>query len=154
MLFLLFEIGSDRYCLDASRVVEVIPMVTFRKIAQAPAYVSGLISYRGTILPVIDLSVILGESPSRPLFSTRIILVDMGGADGAHHVLGLLAEKVTDTLSRREEDFQPAGIAVDEIPCLDKIVFDDYGMIQRVETERILPEGLLKCLLPQATEVR
>jgi chemotaxis-related protein WspB len=153
MLFLLFEIGSDRYCLDVSRVVEVTAMVSFRKIAQAPAYVAGLISYRGTIVPVIDLSVLLGGDPSRPLYSTRIILVEFEGTDGTDHILGLLAEKVTETVSRREEEFQQAGISVKEVPFLDRVVFDEHGMIQRVETERMLPEGVRKQLFAPAAEI-
>jgi chemotaxis-related protein WspB len=152
MLFLLFEIGSDRYCLEASRVVEVTPMVSFKKIAQAPPYVAGLISYRGAVLPVIDLSALLGGAPSRPLFSTRIILVEFRAADGERHILGLLAEKVTETISRREEDFQPPGIAVDGTPFLDKVVFDGHGMIQRVETERVLPERVRKYLFAPPAE--
>jgi chemotaxis-related protein WspB len=154
MLFLLFEIGSDRYCLDASRVVEVIPMVSFKEIPQAPAYVSGLINYRGTILPVIDLSVLLGGMPSRPFFSTRIILVDFQGADRTDHILGLMAEKVTETISRREEDFQQSGIALDEVPFLDKVIFDEHGMVQRVETERVLPESVRKCLFAPLQELQ
>lgn len=153
MLFLLFEIGSDRYCLDVSRVVEVTPMVSFKKIPRAPAYVAGLISYRGTIVPVIDLSILLGGNPSRPFYSTRIILVDFEGADGTEHILGLLAEKVTETVSRREEEFQQAGITVKEVPFLDRVVFDEHGMIQRVETERMLPEGVRKYLFTPAAEI-
>ncbi len=148
MLLLLFEIGSDRYCLDVARVVEVTPMVSFKKLPHAPDYVSGLVNYRGTIAPVIDLSALLGGAPSRPLFSTRIILVDFKGSDRSHHVLGLLAEKVTETISRREDDFQQAGITVEKTPFLGKVVFDGRGMIQRVEVEQILPESVQKYLFP------
>jgi chemotaxis-related protein WspB len=146
MLYLLFEIGSDRYCLDASCVVEVTPLVSFKKLPHAPAYVAGLINYRGTVAPVIDLSALLGNNPSRPLFSTRIILVDFAGADGGHHVLGLLAEKVTETITAREEEFQPPGIAVEGARFLGRVVSDERGMIQRVETEEILPASVQEYL--------
>ncbi|OPY69544.1 MAG: Chemotaxis protein CheW [Syntrophorhabdaceae bacterium PtaU1.Bin034] len=152
MLFLLFEIGEDRYCLDVSRVIEVAPIVAFKKLPYAPAYVSGLMNYRGTTVPVIDLSALLGATPSRPLFSTRIIMVDFTGADNTHHVIGLLAEKVTETISRREDDFQPPGIVVDEARFLGKIIHDERGMIQRVETTQLLPESMQKYLFAAKEE--
>ncbi len=154
MLFLLFEIGTDRYCLEASRVVEVTPMVSFKKLPHAPGYVAGLINYRGTIAPVIDLSALLGGNPSRPLFSTRIILVDFVGADKRHHALGLLAEKVTETIVRKEEDFQLPGIAVDGARFLGKVVSDERGMIQRVETEQILPASVQEYLFASQQEAQ
>jgi chemotaxis-related protein WspB len=154
LLFLLFEIGPDRYCLSASRVVEVAPMVRFKKLPHAPAYVAGLINYRGAIAPVIDLSALVGHGPSRPLFSSRIILADFRSTGGARKVVGLLAEKVTETISRNEGDFQPPGIEVDNARFLGKVVFDDEGMIQRIDLEQILPENVQKYLFSQAAGER
>lgn len=150
MLFLLFQIKDERYCLEASRVVEVAPMVTFRTIPHTPPYVSGVFSYRGTIVPVIDLSTLLGGEPARPLLSTRIILVDHVGRDSSHHTLGLLAEHVTETISRKEEDFRPPGIEAEDLPFLKGMAFTDGGMVQRVELEGMLPESLQEHLFSTA----
>lgn len=135
MLFLVFEIGNERYCLEVSRIIEITPMVIFKKIPHAPKYVSGLFNYRGTIVPVIDLSVMIAGKQSRPLFSTRIVLVDYVSDDKTHHILGLLAEKATETISCREEDFQPSGIEVDDAQYLGDVIFDESGMIQRLRIE-------------------
>ena len=35
MLFLLFQMGKDRYALEASRVVEVVPMLALNQLPQA-----------------------------------------------------------------------------------------------------------------------
>lgn len=141
MLFLVFEIGQERYCLEVSSIIEVTPMVIFKKIPHAPAYVSGLFNYRGAIVPVIDLSTLLIGIPSRPLFSTRIILVDYVG-DKTHHILGLLTERATETFSCKEEDFQPPGIEVDGAQYLGDVIFDERGMIQRVRIEKLPPETM------------
>jgi chemotaxis-related protein WspB len=142
MLFLLFQIGKERYCLEVSRVVEVVPMVLFKSIPHAPLYVSGLFNYRGTLVPVIDLSALLYDDPCKPLLSTRIILVDYANAGGEHHTLGLLAEHVTETISCKEEEFRPPGIEVEGTRFLGDVAFTDDGMVQRVEVARILPESL------------
>jgi chemotaxis-related protein WspB len=142
MLFLLFQIRSERYCLEVSRVVEVVPLVLFKSIPHAPPYVSGLFNYRGTVVPVIDLSALLYDRPCKPLLSTRIILVDYRGQDGEHHILGILAEHVTETISCDEGAFKPPGIAVQDARFLGDVIFTDDGMIQRVEVERLLPESV------------
>ena len=36
MLFLLFQLGQDRYALDASRVVEVVPLLTLKQFPRPP----------------------------------------------------------------------------------------------------------------------
>ncbi len=152
MLFLLFQIRDERYCLEVSRVIEVAPMVLFKPIPHAPVYVTGLLNYRGTSVPVIDLSALLYGEPSRPRLSTRIILVDYVGADRTHHTLGLLAEHVTETISRKEEDFQPPGIEVEDARFLGKVVFTDDGMVRRVEVEKMLPEALQEYLFAAGKE--
>jgi len=142
MLFLVFEIDNERYCLEVSSIIEITPMVVFKKIPHVPAYFSGLFNYRGTIVPVVDLSVLISGKPSRPLFSTRVILVDYVGVDKNHHILGLLAERATETIFVKEEAFQPSGIEVDGAKYLGDVIFDDKGMIQRIRIEKLPPETI------------
>jgi chemotaxis-related protein WspB len=142
MLFLLFQIGKERYCLEASRVVEVAPLVRFKSVPHAPSYVAGLFNYRGTIVPVIDLAALLNDEPCRPLLSTRIILMDYAGSGQEHHTLGLLAERVTETISCREDEFKPSGIEVEGSRFLGDVIFTDDGMVQKIEVEKVLPESV------------
>jgi len=152
MLFLLFQIKDERYCLEASRIVEIAPMVIFRSIPHTPQYVAGVFSYRGTVVPVIDLSLLLHGQPCRPLLSTRIILVDYVASDGSHHVLGLLAERVTETISCGEEDFRSPGIESEDLPFLRDMVLTADGMVQRVGLEELLPESLQEHLFSAGRE--
>lgn len=152
MLLLTFQAGNDRYGLDVSRVIEVIPMVVFRPLPHTESYVAGLFNYRGTMVPVIDLTVLLTGVVSRPLFSTRIIMADYPGLDGKSHALGLMAERVTETIPCAEGDFQPAGIAVAGAPYLGDLLIRRGEMIQRVEIERLLPPSLREALFTQAEE--
>jgi chemotaxis-related protein WspB len=47
MLLLLFEIGNGRYALETSQIIEIVPLVNLKKIPTTPAYVAGLMNYRG-----------------------------------------------------------------------------------------------------------
>jgi chemotaxis-related protein WspB len=152
MLLLKFQAGKECYGMDISRVIEVIPMVVFRPIPHADPAVAGLFNYRGTMTPVIDLTVLLEGAASRPLFSTRVILVDYPGRDGKPHILGLLAERVTETVFCTEEELLPAGIAVAGAPYLGDLLLHAGGMIQRVAVERLLPSSLQESLFPPAQE--
>jgi len=48
MLFLQFQLGKDRYALDASVVVEVLPLLGIKRIPHAPDAVVGAFNYRGS----------------------------------------------------------------------------------------------------------
>src|SRR5213076_2454555 len=99
MLFLLFQLGNDRYALKASDVVEIVPLVALKELPQAPKGVAGIFNYRGRPVPAIDLcSLTLGHS-ARERLSTRIIIVNFPDA-GANHLVGLVAEKATATLRK------------------------------------------------------
>lgn len=152
MLLLLFQIGKDRFGLDVSQIIEVVPLVTFKKVHRTPKYVTGLFNYRGTMVPVIDLSALISGKPSLPLLSTRIILVNFINSD-KHHILGLIAERVTETIMFREEDFKPPVIESETTRYLGDIIPMEDGMIQRIKIENVLPEYLKKLLFTMKKEV-
>jgi chemotaxis-related protein WspB len=148
MLLLQFQAGSERFGLEVSQVIEVAPLVILREIPHAADYVAGLFNYRGTLVPVIDLTVLLTGTASRMLMSTRIILVHYNGADKAPHILGLLAEGVTETVACRPSDLQPPVINVAEAPYLGAILLDDRNSLQCILIDKLLPENLQASLFP------
>ena len=65
-LFLVFYIGDERYALAATDVVEVLARLPLKPIAHAPAWVAGVFSHRGQMVPVIDISAMtFGLQPER-----------------------------------------------------------------------------------------
>lgn len=152
MLLLQFQAGDDRYGLDVAEVIEVVPRVLFREIPHADPVVAGLMNYRGRTVPVIDLTALLTGAPSRPFFSTRIVLVHTPGRDGTQGILGLLAERVTETVACDEADFQPTGITVPEARYLGELCLRPDGAIQRVATARLLTPELREALFPPPEE--
>ena len=148
MLLLQFQAGSERFGLEVSRVIEVAPLVILRKIPHTADHIAGLFNYRGTLVPVIDLTVLLTGAVSQLLMSTRIILVHYNGADGASHILGLLAEGVTETVVCRPSDLQPPVISVAGAPYLGMILLEDRNTLQCIEIDKLLPDDLQASLFP------
>lgn len=146
MLLLIFQSGKDRYGLDASRIIEVAPFAALKQVPHAPAGMAGLLNYRGTVVPVIDLSTVLNGPPCRARLSTRIVLVDVGGDAAAPRILGFVAERVTETVACREEDLQAPGVTAPQAPYLGKILLDRQEMIQRIDPAAVLSEALREAL--------
>jgi len=153
MLFLLFQLGEERYALDAGEIAEVLPLVGVRQFPQAPPGVAGIFNYRGTPVPVIDLCQLAIGRPARRRLNTRIVLVHYRGENGAVHLLGLIAERAAETLRREPAEFVPSGITNAAAPYLGPVVMDARGPIQRIEVSQLLPLSLRDLLFRQPLEV-
>lgn len=100
MLLLLFHIDEDIYAIDSTHIVEVLPLVVLRKVYQVPDHVAGVFRYRNCIVPVVDLCELIRGEHCRSRFSTRIIMIRYQTRTGENAYVGLLAERVTETLDR------------------------------------------------------
>lgn len=146
MLFLLFHLGAECYALDTAAVREVLPLLELRAIPRVPAGVAGLIDYHELALPVIDLSeLVLGRRAARRM-STRIVLVDHTLGNGTKCLLGLIAERVTRTLSCDAEQFRSSQLSIEEAPYLGGVAALPGGLVQRLELGQLLtPELCAVC---------
>ena len=152
MLFLLFQLGNDRYALEAGQVIEVVPLIRFKQIPHAPSGVAGIFNYHGIPVPLIDMTDLALGRPSQSKMSTRIVLVNYIEDSGTKKLIGVLAENVTETIERAECDFVASGVAATDAPYLGPIATDESGIIQRIEIRRLLPESLRKQLFCDLVE--
>jgi chemotaxis-related protein WspB len=149
MLILLLQLGNDRYALDTSRVVEVLPLVEFNQLPQAPRGVAGVFNYRGRPVPVLDLSELVLQRPSSEWFSTRIIVVNCPGATGENQLLGLIAESATELLRCESRDFESARVRIPAAPYLGPLATDAHGVIQWLRVDQLIPEPVRESLFAQ-----
>jgi chemotaxis-related protein WspB len=170
MLFLIFELGHDRYALPAAPIVEVLPVVRIKRVPHAPAGVIGVFDYHGAPVPVIDLSELTLGRPSAPRLSTRLIVVsypDRRGQNQGHghgqgqgkdqdqsesHLLGLIAERATDTMRRDPADFVASGITTGRAPYLGHVTTSSHGVVQRIDVETLLPDDVRESLFEQLVD--
>ena len=146
MLFLVFNVGEDRYALNTAEIAEVLPMVHLKRIPHAPKGVAGVFDYRGSPVPAIDLSDLVAGEPADARLSTRLIVVEHRTKDNRRHALGLIAERATDTIRRNPMDFAPSGVSNPDSPYLGPVLSDPKGMIQWVDAGRLLPASLQEML--------
>jgi chemotaxis signal transduction protein len=129
MLLLLFHLGSELYAIESSQVIEIIPTVNLRPLYHVPDYVAGLFNYRGKFIPVIDLSQLLQATPCHLCLSTRIVIVNYINGDKPLQYLGLMAEKITDTL--KKSDVSTGVMEMDKFNKEVTSTVGDVGNISR-----------------------
>ncbi len=149
MLFLLFQLGNDRYALEASRVVEIVPLLALKTIPQAPKGVAGMLVYRGRAIPALDLCDLAFGRPARERMSTRIIIVNYRDAPGHYQWLGLIAERATEMMQRDVQDFVEAGVKPSAAPFLGPVLIDKRGVIQLLHAQKLLAENVRELLFAE-----
>lgn len=142
MLFLLFQLGDERYVLDAGQVAEVLPLVHIKRIPLAPPGVAGAFNYRGTPVPVVDLCQLALQRPAERRLSTRLVVVYYPDANQERRWLGLIAERVTGTLRREPQDFVTSGVSNAETPYLGLVASDAQGLMQWLDIDTLLPAAV------------
>ncbi len=152
MLFLLLQLGTDYYAIQANQVVEVLPVVKLKTLPQAPAGVAGVFTYRGRSVPVLDLVQLTLGRPAHARRSTRLLVVNYPDGLGGHHQLGLIAEHATETLRREGRDFVETGVKNDGAPYLGPVTEDARGLIQWVRIEKLIPPPVRDLLFNQLAE--
>ena len=164
MLTLLFNLGKDTFAVDSARVVEVIPRINLKKLARSSAHIAGVFDYRGRIVPVVDLCRLICGTDCKESLSTRIILFkiktggtsegsnsDSGAGAGAgsgfgtgsgsgsgEEIIGLMAEKVTETRKMAPDDFRFTGVSNETHPYLGEISTSKNDLIQFIRVENLL----------------
>jgi purine-binding chemotaxis protein CheW len=101
--FLTFTLGSEEYGVDILKVQEIRGYEKPTAIANAPAYIKGVVNLRGTIVPIVDMRIKfnLGE-PTYDQFTVVIIL------NVAGRVVGIVVDGVSDVIGLGAEQMRPA----------------------------------------------
>jgi chemotaxis-related protein WspB len=152
MLFIIFQLGDDRYAFDAGQIEEILPLVSIKPIPQAPHGVAGVFNYRGAPVPVIDLSELTLGRPAQRRLSTRIIVVHYANDNGDKRLLGLIAEKAMETVRRDTSDFVSTGVSSDRIVYLEPVATDAHGLLQWIDVKKLLPTSVRDVLFQEAVE--
>jgi chemotaxis-related protein WspB len=153
MLFLLFQIGNERYALEAGRVVEVLPMLALKQLPQSPDAFAGIFNYHGRPVPVLDLCRLTIGQPAAERLSTRIILINSPDGRGSQRLLGLIAEHATEMLRRNPRDFVDPGFTTKDAPYLGPVLLDPKGTIQWIHEQHLLSEQVRNLLFAEPVQL-
>lgn len=142
MLILGLSVGKERYGIDATSIVEVVPYIQLKKVPLTEDSIKGIFNYRGIATPVIDLCQLFEQHNSNKTFSTRIIIIEYHDKSGATKPIGLVANNVTDVMQCEIDNLSNSGIQSGTNNFLGLIYKHNDEMIQLINTANILPESI------------
>lgn len=153
MQLLTFTVAGQDYAVESRRVIEVLPLVPARPLPRMPEYVRGIFTYRGGLVPLVDLGLRLADRPPAERLSTRVIVVDLGvPAGGPPRRLGLVAENVISIRSAEDADAVLPALDLAAAPFLGRMLRLGGRTVQLIEVDRLLPTDLTAGLFPAAAE--
>ena len=105
--YLTFKLSDEVFALDVAKVREILEITNITKIPQTPDFMRGVINLRGSVVPVIDMRLKFGMSPTEQTVNTCIIVVEVS-MDGDITVLGALADSVQEVVEMEPDSIEAA----------------------------------------------
>jgi purine-binding chemotaxis protein CheW len=105
---LLLQLAGELYGVASASVREVVRYRAYTPVPGAPPALPGILSQRGTILPVVELRPLLGLEIAPPTRATRLVLVTHQDIE-----MALLIEAVLDLAELPSETVEPLPAALD-----------------------------------------
>ncbi len=99
--YLSFRVASEEYAVSLMDIKEIIKPRETTEIPHAPAFVRGIISLRGSIVPVLDMRLRLGFPPSTDSTRERYIIVKKGEG-----FCGLLVDEVYQVINLDQQPIE------------------------------------------------
>jgi purine-binding chemotaxis protein CheW len=101
--YLTFTLGAEEYGMDILKVQEIRGYDAVTRIANAPAFIKGVVNLRGVIVPIVDLRIKfkLGEPTYDPF--TVVIILNIG-----KRVMGIVVDGVSDVIQLSSDNLRPA----------------------------------------------
>lgn len=133
--YLTFTLGTEEYAVDILKVQEIRGYDAVTAIANAPAFIKGVINLRGVIVPIVDMRIKFNVSEVNYNQFTVVIILNV-----INRVVGIVVDGVSDVITLPGEQMKPApefGAALDTryIKGLGTI---DQRMIILVDIEKLM----------------
>ena len=133
--FLAFKLGAEEYGIDILRVQEIRSYEEPTRIANAPAFIKGVVNLRGVIVPIVDMRIKFNLSPVKYDNFTVVIVLNI-----ANRVVGMVVDAVSDVITLTPEQLRPvpefnSTIESDHLLAIGSI---DQRMLILVDIEKLM----------------
>ena len=123
--YLTFMLGREVFALGILGVKEIIEYSNLTEVPMMPACMRGVINLRGSVVPVIDLSVRFGRQASNRTRRTCIVIIEVLAQEQRKDI-GIIVDAVDSVLEIPDSDIEPpptfgAKIRADFIQGMGKV---------------------------------
>ena len=108
-LHVVFRLVGVEYALPVDAVLQMETFSGATLVPGAPAYVAGIVTVRGLVVPVIDLRARFGLPPAELTLDTRVVVTESDG-----RVVALIVDSAREVLKLDPDKHQPAPSVVVE----------------------------------------
>lgn len=112
--YLAFKLGDEEYGIDILRVQEIRSYEHPTAIANAPAFMKGVVNLRGVIVPIIDMRVKFNLATANYDKFTVVIVLNIG-----KRVVGMVVDAVSDVISLTPEQMRA-------VPHFNSVIASDH----------------------------
>ena len=105
--YLSFGLADETYAVPIVALREIVRPLPITLVPRTPSYVLGVVTLRGTVLPVLDLRIRLGLPVGPPTRSTRILVLETEEGPA-----GILADRVDEVVRAEDETLEPPPAAL------------------------------------------
>lgn len=133
--FLSFVLGDEHYALDIMAVKEIRGYETVTKIANAPAFIKGVINLRGDIVPIVDLRIKFAVGEATYNEFTIVIMLNV-----FERIVGIVVDAVSDVIKLEDDEIRPPpefGVAFDS-KYLHGLAAVDENMVILVNIDSLI----------------
>jgi purine-binding chemotaxis protein CheW len=124
--FLAFKLGAEEYGIDILRVQEIRSYEEPTRIANAPAFIKGVVNLRGVIVPIVDMRLKLNLAQAEYGATTVVIVLSIAG-----RVIGMVVDAVSDVITLTAEQMRP-------VPEFNAAIASDHLLAIGTVAERML----------------
>ncbi len=133
--FLAFKLGAEEYGIDILRVQEIRSYEEPTRIANAPAFIKGVVNLRGVIVPIVDMRLKFNLAEASYDSFTVVIVLNIGS-----RVVGMVVDAVSDVITLTPEQLRPvpefnSAIQSDHLLAIGAI---DQRMLILVDIEKLM----------------
>ena len=128
--FLTFRLGGEEYGIDILKVQEIRSYEQPTRIANAPAFIKGVVNLRGVIVPIVDLRLKLGCESAEYSALTVVIVLNVKG-----RVVGAVVDSVSDVLELSKADIKSAP---EMSSAVDAGFITGIGCVKNGDEQRML----------------
>jgi purine-binding chemotaxis protein CheW len=102
-----FRLAEERFALPIAQIREIIKVPLITRVPRTEPFVLGVLSLRGTIVPVVDLRMLLKQPAGPQTRRSRVLIFDRAG-----ELVGLLVDEVHHVIRLGEADIEPPPFGV------------------------------------------
>ena len=149
MLYLIIELSNNYYALNSKEILEIIPNIILTDVSNSPDFVSGIFNYRGTTVPVLDLSIMTGGKKTTNKLSSKILIVNYNPIKNVEKIIGLLCENILGTKNIENSEIESNGLNIEDAQFLSNVYNSKDSMIQLINVNKLLTKEAEKVLFTE-----